>query len=400
MSRFKTAEGKYMYEVIERVSQYKRLSGTEGNEKGFNEILKMIKESDFNPEIQEFQCSDFPIKVAFRINGLILALLYTLTWISLLLRNGFLALSFSIIAFTYALLSEKIASYSLGRFKNIGKKIKCHNIYWSITPKERPKYHLIMCGHIDSKSQTFPVKLRAFLMIAMTITMLIFSIRALLFSIYLLIGSFLWIKDVVIPSIYSMIWTYFITLSILFNGYGNKSPGANDNLTGTACVIQLARYFQKNPLKNTELVFLLTDAEEMGLYGAQAFIDEKNKDFHPKNTFFIVYDTIGDKPLLNLKSFGIPPKIVSKRFQKIVALAKEKNMLPKLKSMYLPIGAATDHVIFKRYGYDVLIIASLCKKVHTKNDTIDYIYEEPLIQALEAGKAIAELIDSEICSEN
>ncbi|MHA1336969.1 MAG: hypothetical protein ACTSPW_14730 [Promethearchaeota archaeon] len=86
MSRFKTAEGKYMYEVIERASQYKRLSGTEGNEKGFNETLKMIKESDFNPEIQEFQCSDFPIKVAFRINGLILALLYTLTWISLLLR--------------------------------------------------------------------------------------------------------------------------------------------------------------------------------------------------------------------------------------------------------------------------------------------------------------------------
>lgn len=47
--------------------------------------------------------------------------------------------------------------------------------------------------------------------------------------------------------------------------------GADDNASGTAALLEMARYFRANPPENT-LVFAFWDAEESGLRGARAFI--------------------------------------------------------------------------------------------------------------------------------
>ena len=48
--------------------------------------------------------------------------------------------------------------------------------------------------------------------------------------------------------------------------------GADDNASGTAAMMSLARYFSQHPPRHT-LVFAAVDAEEMGLRGSQAFVD-------------------------------------------------------------------------------------------------------------------------------
>lgn len=50
------------------------------------------------------------------------------------------------------------------------------------------------------------------------------------------------------------------------------AEGVEDNATGTALVIELARVMSKWQFNNT-IVFMVTTAEEQGLYGAQAFAD-------------------------------------------------------------------------------------------------------------------------------
>ncbi len=391
--KFKTDDGRFMLGIIKDL-KYNRLSGTEGNKRGFQKIVDIIKENGHEPEIQEFQCSDFPINVMFRINGLILALLFTLTWMALSFQSPIILLNLSIITLIFTLMSEKITSYSFGRFRGLGKKIECKNATWVVEPTEEVKCKVIFGGHHDSKSQTFRVMIRAAIMIATTITLIIFSIQMILNALFLIFGPFLWKTSAPLPSIYSMIWTYFITLIILINGYGNKSPGANDNLTAVACVIQLANEFKKNPPKHVEIHFLINDAEEMGLYGAQEWYDRKKSILDRKNTFFVIYDTIGDAPLLNLASFGIPPRVISKRFQAIIKEAQDQGKVSSLKKMYLPIGAATDHIIFDRNGYDTLVITSLCKRVHTSKNSAEYLKEQPMLLAKETGKAIVEVIDS------
>lgn len=47
--------------------------------------------------------------------------------------------------------------------------------------------------------------------------------------------------------------------------------GADDNASGVAALIEIARYFQQHPPKRT-LVFLATDAEEISLLGSKRFV--------------------------------------------------------------------------------------------------------------------------------
>ncbi len=53
---------------------------------------------------------------------------------------------------------------------------------------------------------------------------------------------------------------------------GPEIPGANDNASGTACVIELARNWSQAPRRYT-LVFAAFGAEERGLLGAKHFVD-------------------------------------------------------------------------------------------------------------------------------
>ena len=54
-----------------------------------------------------------------------------------------------------------------------------------------------------------------------------------------------------------------------------QAQGIEDNATGTALVLELARILSKCSFKNT-IVFMLTIGEEQGLYGADAFADYCN----------------------------------------------------------------------------------------------------------------------------
>lgn len=47
------------------------------------------------------------------------------------------------------------------------------------------------------------------------------------------------------------------------------SPGANDNASGVAVMLELARCVDKNPPKDTQVIFVATGGEEQGLEGAR-----------------------------------------------------------------------------------------------------------------------------------
>ena len=52
------------------------------------------------------------------------------------------------------------------------------------------------------------------------------------------------------------------------------APGAGDDAAGTAGVLEAARILSSGPTPKRDVIFLVTDAEEMGLIGAQSFFDE------------------------------------------------------------------------------------------------------------------------------
>ena len=77
------------------------------------------------------------------------------------------------------------------------------------------------------------------------------------------------------------------------NPKGKIHNGADDNASGTAGVIELARYFQTNKVKEkNNLLFICFSGEELGLYGSKYFTDNPSIDLI-KTDFMINMDMIG-----------------------------------------------------------------------------------------------------------
>ncbi len=51
-------------------------------------------------------------------------------------------------------------------------------------------------------------------------------------------------------------------------------PGASDDGAGVAAVLEIARMLQDQPPSRNDVIFLLTDGEELGMFGAEAFVRE------------------------------------------------------------------------------------------------------------------------------
>ena len=54
---------------------------------------------------------------------------------------------------------------------------------------------------------------------------------------------------------------------------GTTHPGADDNASGTAGVIELARYFATQPKQKRGILFLAFAGEELGLLGSSYYVN-------------------------------------------------------------------------------------------------------------------------------
>jgi hypothetical protein len=77
------------------------------------------------------------------------------------------------------------------------------------------------------------------------------------------------------------------------NAAGKIHNGADDNASGTAGVVELARYFAKNGVKEQHnFLFLCFSGEELGLIGSKKFTENATIDFS-KVSFMVNMDMIG-----------------------------------------------------------------------------------------------------------
>jgi peptidase M28-like protein/PDZ domain-containing protein len=77
------------------------------------------------------------------------------------------------------------------------------------------------------------------------------------------------------------------------NAEGKIHNGADDNASGTAGVMELARYFSQNKVKeNYNFLFICFSGEELGLFGSKKFCENPTIDFSKVN-YMINMDMIG-----------------------------------------------------------------------------------------------------------
>jgi len=177
----------------------------------------------------------------------------------------------------------------------------------------------------------------------------------------------------------------YIILSAHFDHLGIKGKsiynGADDNASGTAALLALAKKIQQKPFQHS-IIFLFTDGEESGLYGSKAFINQE-KDLLTHIKVNINLDMIAgadqtsslhyiEKRIKNIISteayekFSRPDKTINLKIKRGFHQFNKSNLVGTRNINYI---SASDHSSFYRakvpfvyYGVGTHI------NYHTKND--------------------------------
>ncbi len=157
------------------------------------------------------------------------------------------------------------------------------------------------------------------------------------------------------------------------------ADGANDNASGTALVLELARAVAAAGL--ADHCFALFGAEELGLLGSAFFVNELTDAERDELEVMFNHDASAGS--------GQPQLIGS------AALADEAQALATQLGFdstitQLPDTASSDHASFLDAGIPALMLTAAGGAIHTPADTLANLIDESLAAIIELGFALLE----------
>ncbi|MCF8422759.1 MAG: M28 family peptidase [Bacteroidia bacterium] len=162
-------------------------------------------------------------------------------------------------------------------------------------------------------------------------------------------------------------------------------PGANDNASGVSVLLNLARYYQKNPSKYS-VVFIFFSGEEAGLLGSKYFSE------HP------IFPLSKIKFLTNLDLLGtgddgimvVNATVFKDQFQKLNQINLNKNYVKQIKQRGK--AANSDHYWFTEKGVPSFFIYTM-GGIQVYHDIYDLEQTLPLTKYLEVCKLLIDFND-------
>lgn len=162
-------------------------------------------------------------------------------------------------------------------------------------------------------------------------------------------------------------------------------PGANDNASGVAMLLSLAKYYQANKPEYS-IVFCFFSGEEAGLEGSKYFVE------HP----FIKLNRI--KFVLNIDIMGgaskgitvVNGRELAEAFSQLQSINEEFKLLNTIKSRKLTQNS--DHYYFSQYGVPAFFIYSE-GKVQNYHDVYDTAENTPLEKFDEVEQLLRKFVE-------
>lgn len=148
-------------------------------------------------------------------------------------------------------------------------------------------------------------------------------------------------------------------------GKNTYFPGANDNASGVAMMLSIAREISKNPLANHSVLFIAFAGEEIGLEGSTAFVNSNIIDLK-KISLVLNLDILGSgEDGITVVNGSVFPKFYS--------LLNELNIVRQAVPIVKSRGKAanSDHYPFSEKGVPSIFVYTMGpnKNYHDINDT-------------------------------
>lgn len=187
--------------------------------------------------------------------------------------------------------------------------------------------------------------------------------------------------------------------SMIRTGEKNIHNGADDNASGTAALIELARQLKASNATQNNYLFIAFSGEELGLYGSKYFTEHPTIDLATVN-YMINMDMVGrlndSTHILTIGGFGTSPTwgetINNKEFFK---LPYESNTLPPVVIRIDSSGTGpSDHTSFYRKDIPVLFyFTGLHSDYHKPSDDADKINYTGMQMIINHIKNLVESLD-------
>ncbi len=178
-------------------------------------------------------------------------------------------------------------------------------------------------------------------------------------------------------------------------------PGANDDLSGVAGALLLARRFANKKPANVELVFAITGAEEVGLAGARALADAGR--WEPHNTVVVGLDGLSNGGLRYFVEGEVERVCVPEWLGQILEqVAQSEQRFNGVSSFDIPVGG-TDVYAFRRRGFDGVCLGCVDpalgtpRHYHQPSDTPAHLDMAELMLGVDFAQQLIEHIIERRC---
>jgi hypothetical protein len=287
-------------------------------------------------------------------------------------------------------------------------KQSSQNVIGKIGPVEKSLGTVVLVAHMDTSRADYahhPTRVAGFRKLV-TMNFILYLIIFILFSLGLMFDvlnvnfpliDIVWYLSLLlaIPVIYSFV------LAATRQSLSDLVDGANDNASGVAVVMEIMNQISKNPLKNTEVISVLTGCEESGCGGILEFLREYGQKY--REAYFLNFDNIGaGTPIFASKEGIFFRHHANQEILQLARLVQEEN--PNLKIKEQPFRAGyTDGTAAMVRGYKVLSFLALNDygvppHWHWKTDTIENLDEETMGIVKDFGLKLLSSIDEEVVS--
>lgn len=168
-------------------------------------------------------------------------------------------------------------------------------------------------------------------------------------------------------------------------------PGANDNLTGVATLLGLARALRDQPVRGLRVLLVSTGSEESLMEGMRAFAARHFPAMAPNETRVLCVDSVGSPHLVLAEAEGmLRMRPYDDSFKALVAECAAATGVELQRGVQVRLG--TDGLIALRHGFPAAMLTSLNEhgtpsNYHWPTDTpdrVDYPRLEDAVSLCEA----------------
>ena len=173
------------------------------------------------------------------------------------------------------------------------------------------------------------------------------------------------------------------------------APGANDNATAVAVVLELARRLAAQPLAHTEVILLFPGGEEVGTTGTLAWLHEHGRALDRETTLMIGLDSLGSGGAVVLPS---REALTCAYDPADLALAEEAAARAGLRPPpRVAFGNVTDAMMGRQAGLHAFAVLTYArgwiKNLHLPTDTPEHVEWSTVHEAMALAAAAVALWD-------